>query len=90
MQAFPIKDKESMREPIHFPLKNCRPGGKGEVNIQGAPNYECRNGLVFVTDYPLKRNDILELGESTSAIVTGVVKQVAVCGTKYMVHIDFK
>lgn len=79
-----------MKQTIHFSLKTCRPGSKEEVNIQGAPSYELRNGLVFVTDYPLKQDDILELGEGTSAAVTGVVKQVAVCGTKYMVHVDFK
>lgn len=79
-----------MQKTIQFSLTISELGQKKTFELHGILSYEFKKGLVFVTDYPLKRKDVLQLSGKEDGPTIGVVQGVAVCGTKYLVHVDFK
>jgi hypothetical protein len=81
--------EESVKKIIRFRLAVSETGEEEKSTLQGIINYEFGDGLIFVTDYPLKPGNVLQLSEKINGRRNGVVKRVAECGKAYMVHIDF-
>jgi hypothetical protein len=79
-----------INKTIQFSVSINEPGETRELTLQGTLSYEFRMGLILITNYPLKQNNILQLNGSVNGYKSGVVKRVASCGKKYMVYVNLK
>jgi hypothetical protein len=82
--------ESSTKKIIRFSLGVSGPGETKKLTLQGIVNYEFKKGIVLITDYPLKSENVLDLNEKLNGYQVGVVRRVVACGKAYMAHIDLK